>query len=255
MLASDLASDLASALDPVCFARRCVTFELDDWQKRVLRSTGNRMLLLLCHRQSGKSTACGLLALWTAVYQPKSLILLLAPAERQSGELYRKIIGFCEHAGVVADTETMQRMEFANGSRIIVLPGSAETVRGYSSASLLLLDEAALCPDRLLTAVLPMVARSQGRVIGLSTPAGRRGWFFNMWEYGDWEKIAVPIRDNPRITPEAMALQRSVLTAFDFQQEWDCLFLDDDQAVFSEGDIKAALETTSTPVNLKGDWK
>ena len=55
-----LADDLRMAFDRVAFARS-VGVEPDDWQGDLLRSDSDR-ILLLCSRQSGKSTAAGLIA-------------------------------------------------------------------------------------------------------------------------------------------------------------------------------------------------
>ncbi len=59
-----LADDLASALDPVVFARHA-GIAPDPWQADVLRS-GHRQLLLNCSRQSGKSTTTAIIGLHRA---------------------------------------------------------------------------------------------------------------------------------------------------------------------------------------------
>jgi hypothetical protein len=92
-----VASDLALALDRVAFAR-ALGLEPDPWQERLLRSTSDRVLLN-CSRQSGKSTMTGLIALHRALYHPGSLILCLAPALRQSQELFGKVLGFYRDLG------------------------------------------------------------------------------------------------------------------------------------------------------------
>ena len=86
------ASDLAMALDPATFARSLRVLP-DPWQERLLRSVADRALLNCC-RQSGKSTMAALLALHRALYRPGTLVLVLAPALRQSQELFAKIEGF-----------------------------------------------------------------------------------------------------------------------------------------------------------------
>ncbi len=70
------------ALSPVELAKRC-GLTPDKWQQEVLESTA-RQVILLCSRQSGKSTISALLALHTALYSPNSLTLVVAPAMRQS---------------------------------------------------------------------------------------------------------------------------------------------------------------------------
>src|SRR5918992_4468744 len=88
----ELRDDLRLALDRSAFARELV-LEPDPWQERLLQSTADRVLLNCC-RQSGKSTMTGLIALHRALYHPGSLILCLAPALRQSQELFQKVLGF-----------------------------------------------------------------------------------------------------------------------------------------------------------------
>ena len=96
--------------------------EPDAWQQGVLNSDARR-LLLLCSRQSGKSTTCASLAVHQALYDP-GLVLLIAPAQRQSSELFRKVREVYTALDDVprVTQESAMRLELANGSRIIALP-------------------------------------------------------------------------------------------------------------------------------------
>jgi phage terminase large subunit-like protein len=152
----------------------------DTWQTNLLRSQSRRMLLL-CSRQSGKSTTSAALALKSALLQPDSLVLLLSPTQRQSGELFRdKVLRLYNSLGrpVPAASETALTLTLQNGSRIISLPGDEANIRGYSGVKLLVIDEAARVQDSLYTSVRPMLAVSQGSLVCLSSPAGKRGWFY-----------------------------------------------------------------------------
>src|SRR3954471_489885 len=86
-----LGRDLAHALDAVAFAEDRLGFHPDPWQSRLLRSSAKQVILNCC-RQSGKSTTTSILALHTALYQPNSLVLLISPTQRQSKELFAKVI-------------------------------------------------------------------------------------------------------------------------------------------------------------------
>jgi hypothetical protein len=155
----------------------------DAWQTGLLSSTSKRILMLAC-RQSGKSTTAAALALRTALTRSGSLILLLSPSLRQSGELFRdKVQRLYSALGrpLPAVQESALQMTLANGSRIISLPGDEETVRGFSGAGLLVLDEAARIPDALYYSVRPMLAVSGGCLVALSTPFGKRGWYHTEW--------------------------------------------------------------------------
>src|ERR671911_1848270 len=191
-----LAQDLKLALDRVAFAR-ALELEPDSWQEKLLRSSSDRVLLNCC-RQSGKSTMTGLIALHRALYRPGSLILCLAPALRQSQELFGKVLGFYRDLDrpIPAQAERKLSLELGNDSRIVTLPGTERTIRGFSGATLLLVDEAARVDDGLYFAVRPMLAVSGGALMMLSTPYGKRGVFFDEWTsgagQGSWERYEVP---------------------------------------------------------------
>src|SRR5215210_584473 len=176
-----LAEDLTLALDRVSFAKR-LGIEPDPWQVDLLRSASERVLLNCC-RQSGKSTMTAVIALHRALYHPGSLILCLAPALRQSQELFGKVLGFYRDLGrpVSPQAERKLSLELENGSRIVTLPGTEKTIRGFSGTALLVLDEAARVADELYFAVKPMLAVSGGALMMMSTPYGKRGVFFEEW--------------------------------------------------------------------------
>src|SRR5664279_3883977 len=115
-----LAHDLAAALDPDYFSRAFLNFHPDPWQTKLLRWSGQRMLLN-CSRQSGKSTSTGILALHRALFYPASLILLVSPSLRQSTELFRKMTGFL--GGLAEKPKMLEEnalsLQLENGSRIV----------------------------------------------------------------------------------------------------------------------------------------
>ncbi len=241
--AQTLADDLAMALDPVVFAR-AAGVEPDPWQANVLRSRHRRMLLN-CSRQSGKSTTTALIGLHQAIYEPGSLVLLLSPSQRQSSELFRKVSESYTALGesVPATSETTLRLELENGSRILSLPASETTVRGYSAVSLLVVDEAARVPAELIAAIRPMLAVSNGRLITLSTPWGSRGWWYEAWKSDeDWLRVKIPATSCPRIPASFLEEERRELGSFWFDQEFLCEFLDAESAAFRSQDIEAAFD-------------
>jgi hypothetical protein len=245
----ELRDDLRLALDRVAFAKR-VGLKPDPWQEDLLSSTSERVLLNCC-RQSGKSTMTGVIALHRALYHPGSLILCLAPALRQSQELFSKIAGFYRDQGrpVSAVAERKLSLELENRSRIITLPGSEKTVRGFSGAALLAVDEAARVDDSLYFAVRPMLAVSGGSLMMLSTPYGKRGVFFEEWTNGiGWERYEVPASQCPRIPEVFLEEERHSLPGRVYRQEYECSFEETDDQVFSFEDVAAAIRPDVTPL-------
>ena len=244
-----LADDLRMAFDRVEFARS-LRVEPDGWQSNLLRSASERILLNCC-RQSGKSTAAALIALHRALYHPGSLVLILAPAERQAKETFGKVAQAYRKLGhsVAPDSYRKLGMRLANGSRIEALPGSEKTIRGFSGVDLLVLDEAARVDDGLYFAVRPMLAVSGGALMMLSTPAGRRGVFFEEWTGGaGWERYEVPAEECPRISEAFLEEERRSLPRRIFDQEYRCVFVETEDAIFSFEDVVGALDPGVTPL-------
>jgi hypothetical protein len=246
---SALAADLACALDPVLLSRRA-GIEPDDWQARMLRSTAPR-ILLNCSRQSGKSTTTATLALHTALYQPGSLILLLSPGLRQSGELFRKVVDLYRVLGrpVPPESETALTLKLENGSRIVALPGTEATVRGYSGAALLVADEASRILDALYYSVRPMLAVSGGRLVVLSTPFGKRGFFHQEWTEGTgWERYEVHATECPRISVAFLEEERRSLGPWWFNQEYNCQFSETTDQLFGYDLVMGAVSPEVQPL-------
>ncbi len=246
----NLADDLLLAIDPVAFSR-AAGIEADAWQRDVLRSTSPR-LLLNCSRQSGKSTTTATLAVHTALYDPAALVLLLSPSLRQSQELFRKCLDCYRTVGrpVSASAESAMRLELDNGSRIVSLPGTEGSIRGFSAVKLLVIDEASRVEDALYYGVRPMLAVGAGRLVAMSTPFGKRGWWHHEWtEGGDgWERVEVPATACPRISPAFLAEERRSLGDWWYRQEYCCSFEETSDQVFSYEDVMRAFDNDLTPL-------
>jgi hypothetical protein len=250
-----LRDDLRLALDRVAFAK-ALSIEPDEWQEDFLRSSSDRVLLN-CSRQSGKSTMSAVIALHRALYYPGSLVLCLAPALRQSQELFGKVADFYRDLGrpVAPQGERKLSLELENGSRIITLPGSEKTIRGFSGAALLLLDEASRVDDGLYYAIRPMLAVSGGALVMLTTPYGKRGVFYEEWISGvghEWERFEVPASQCPRIAETFLREEEESLPPFIFRQEYECSFEETEDQVFTTDLIDRAVTSEVKPLFAAG---
>jgi hypothetical protein len=246
-----MARDLVRALDPVLFARAC-GIEPDAWQCGLLRSRP-RKALLNCSRQSGKTTTTAIIALEIAVNQPGSLVIIGAPAQRQSVEMLRKVREL--HAQLDGAPElpsdSVTKLEFGNRSRIVALPGDGKTVRGLSAPAAVILDEASFAEPNLIQALTPMLATSKdGRFLALSTPAGAAGWFYDRWHDGDpsWLRIKVPASQCPRISPDFLREQLRELGPTRYAQEFECEFVASEDSAFANMIIDSIFTDEVTPL-------
>jgi phage terminase large subunit-like protein len=245
-----IGADLARALDPSRIATD-VGLTLDPWQRDLMRSTVKRVLIL-ASRQVGKTTVTALIAVATAVLKGGALILILSPSQRQSGEMFRTVMRYLKDLDGAPNiaAESALRCELENGSRICALPSSEATIRGFSAVDLIIVDEAARVPDELFAAARPMLETSSGRMIMLSTPAGRRGAFFEHWtdEHNDWHKVRVTASDCPRISQEFLDSELRELGQKQFESEYGLIFHDDDEAMVSNDAIMGAFTSEVTPL-------
>jgi hypothetical protein len=230
-------------VDAVTFARQMLGFIPDNKQELVL--LGGRRGIVNCSRQWGKSTVMAAKAVHRAYSEPMSLILALGPSLRQSGEFVRKAEEFVRRLGLRERGDGLNRVSIhlPNGSRIVGLPGTDATSRGFSAVSLLIFDEAAWVPDAVYDAMRPTLAVLDGDLWLMSTPWGKRGFFWHEWAYGgpEWERISVPATECPRIHKRFLEEERGK-DEQKFLREYMCQFSETEGRVFSEESIQAALE-------------
>jgi len=237
--------------DVADWVREKLGFEPDEAQARVLAS-GSHRGILNCTRQWGKSTVTAAKAVHQAYTEGESLTLVVSPSARQSGEFVRKAEGFAQRLGIrpKGDGENEMSLEFPNGSRIIGLPGNETTIRGFSSVALLLVDEASRVSDELYMAIRPMLAVSGGALWLMSTPFGKRGFFWEAWARGgpDWVRVRVPADECSRIPSGFLEEERKTMGDRCFQQEYGCEFVDSMSAVFDRDLVESAFTNEVKPL-------
>jgi hypothetical protein len=249
----DLIGALAHGLDPALWCRERLDFTPDPWQAKLLRSTA-RQCILNCGRQTGKSTTVAAIALHTAIYKAGALVLIIAPSQRQSRELFLKVQTFleCLEPPEPTEEETKLTLTLRNSSRIVSLPGdNPRTVRGYSAPSLIIEDEAAFVSDDTFDGLLPMLAASpEGRIVLMSTPYVSAGHFYATWNCdGDWERYEQPTSQCPRVTAEWLE-QRQRDNPLRYAREYECQFGSPDDSLFSPEMIDRMITNDFEPLRI-----
>ncbi len=124
----------------------------------------------------------------------------------------RKAAEFLTQAGreAAGDGDNALSLALPNGSRIVGLPGTEATVRGFSAVSMLLIDEAARVEDAVYKSLRPMLAVGNGDLWLMSTPWGQRGFFYEAWTHGGdaWERHSAAATECPRIRAEFLEEER-----------------------------------------------
>lgn len=248
-----IGADIARALDPARWLSDAGIVP-DEWQARALRSPSKRKLWN-CHRQSGKSTAAAAIALAKALGEPGSLVICVSPSQRQSSEWLRSTLAlYNKHKNVAPIVaESAHRVEFQGGSRILSFPSSEATIRGMSKCSILILDELSRLTSEIINACRPMLALGGdggGAIVGLSTPFGRRGEFFEWFVHGGdlWEREQVSVDQCSRISADFLKEEKESMGPLMFSQEYECQFIDCDVQMFPSALIESAFTDAVAPL-------
>ncbi len=245
-----LARDLRQALDPVAFFRESLRMDPDRHQAAILRGRGYRDALN-CTRKWGKTTTVGGAALHEGNYVAGSKIVVIAPSSRQSSILLGKV----EELADVARVRVSKRPGDDPGlllplGELIALPGSEATIRGLEGTTWLIVDEAARVPDAVYYAARPFLANTNGRISLMSTPFGKRGFFYSEVHSGRFDVTCVPATECPRISPQFLADERLTLPDSWFRQEYLCEFTSVQHAMFDHDLVLKSLAPELQPLCL-----
>jgi hypothetical protein len=240
-------------IDEVEFAITRLGFQPDERQAEVLRSPAKRGILN-CSRQWGKSTVMAAKALYRVCTVPGSLVLVSSPSKRQSSEWMRKARRMVMRMGIKprGDGDNAVSLLLTNGSRIVGLPRTEDTIRGFSAVSMLVIDEASRVSDEMHEALRPMLAVGDGDLWMLSTPRGKSGFFYETWEHGgpDWLRVHGPATECAQISKRFLEEQRRVMGVDKFRQEYMCEFTGRGMGVFDRELVESMLDDDLEPMEV-----
>lgn len=226
-------------IDPCKFFSFIRKHEPYTYQKVFLKDKSKR-IAVRSGRQVGKTVMGSVKALYRAFMNPHEQILILAPSQRQSNIFFWNIKEMVGENPFISDCvrrNTASQIYFDNGSEIHCLPASSkrvsERIRGFSP-TLIIFDEAAYIPDEVLTAVEPSLAATDGDVILMSTPYGKRGFFWHAFRPGSGYSVHhVKSEDCPNITKEFLEDKRKRITKNDYIQEYCGEFTEEGDTFFT----------------------
>jgi hypothetical protein len=235
---------LDPSLSVSAWAESQFNFIADPVQARILNSHTHR-LILCCTRQWGKSSLAALKAFHLAVAKPGALVLFASPSFHQSAELLRKFRHFAftlTGSPGQSDGIHLGSLLLPNRSRIVALPQSPDTIRGFSAVDLVVIDEAAFVHDEMHHALSPMLATSDGQLWLLSSPSGPTGEFHKIWTANlpGWQRFSVNALECPRISPAFLQRERLAKGEAVFNREYMCQFIETAKPSINPADIDFA---------------
>lgn len=214
--------EIAYQVDPVLWVREVLGVTPTPWQETFLRAPRRASILGLTARQVGKTTTAAWAVAHTMLYSPGSLSVIGCPAQRQSAEAVRRVRDVLVKAGAKLKSDNVYGLELTNGSRVLALPSSDDSIRGLTVDGWIVADEAARLSDDLIAALRPMRARTQARFAMLSTAWSYTDPFWTAWASDDpsWIRLKATA-DQPALFPaKFLEEERAALGENRFKREY-----------------------------------
>lgn len=233
-------------------------------------------------RQTGKDFSSAEEIVSDCLQRKKTQWLIGAPSERQSLETLAKCREWAEAYKLAIESQVevnettdpgallkSSEIIFANGSRVVAVPGRPDTVRGFSAN--VLLTEFAFFEDAEATwrAILPSITNplrgGEKKIRVISTPNGKAGRFFKIVDENllnpqpgrkmSWSVHKVTIHDAVRmgLPVDIEQLREGMDDAEGFAQEFECEFLDSSNVLLPY-DIIALAESADASEFIGGDF-
>jgi Terminase large subunit, T4likevirus-type, N-terminal len=215
--------ELAYRIDPVVWVRKVLGVEPTSWQEQFLRAPQGSSIIALTARQVGKTTVAAWAIAHTMLFSPGSLSVIACPTQPQSGEAVRRVRDNLMKVGAEFKSVHVYGLELKNGSRVLALPGSDDSIRGLTVDGWIIADEAARLSTDLLSALRPMRARQpQARLAMLSTAWGRTDPFWTAWDNDNpsWIRLKATAEIPGLFDPQYLEEERRELSEHDFNREY-----------------------------------
>lgn len=222
-----------------------------DYQKTFFKNKKKRKIFI-ASRQSGKSFVAATILVFKALSKKFGTSLCVSVNQNSASEIIKKCSQVAEAVklltnGRITYQASFDKIVFNNGSRVISLSSNPAGIRGYT-ATCCVIDEAAFVEhlDQIMQAIGPTLTRDKNaELIILTTPAGRNGYFYQMYEkalsnpetwYVQHTTIFDAIEDGLKIDLDAL---RSLCPdEAVFRQEYCCEFANSNIALVDIDSLK-----------------
>ena len=215
--------EIAYRVDPALWVREVLGMTPTSWQESFLRARRGASILALTARQVGKTTTATWAIAHYMLFTPGSLSVIACPTQRQSGEAVRRVREVLIKVDVELKSDNVYALELTNGSRVLALPGSDDSIRGLTVDGWIVADEAARLPNALIAALRPMRARRpQARFAMLSTAWSRTDPFWTAWA-GDeqsWIRLKATADEIETFSRKFLEQERIALGEDVFKREY-----------------------------------
>ena len=189
----DIPPDFAKFNDLIGLPKHPVTFQptpLMPYQQefaKLIPQGRNVLFHINKSRQIGVTELISRVLAYHSFFKYKGGIIIIIAGTRvdTATEIMRRFKELFKNiSGTVLDYKNSLKLSLRNGTEIEALPSNSDAIRGLTKVKAIFVDEAAhfnLIDDSIvLDAILPLVDTNQADLFLVSTPNGRRGFFYDI---------------------------------------------------------------------------
>ena len=207
----------------------------EHWQSNIVKYAQygeKKYMILLCPRGFGKSIVTSAIAAVAMIRMPGLVVGLYGMGQTQSTDLLDKIRFFISGSVFralipkrgIGLANNGERIQLYNRSDVRAFP-CTDAIRGRHN-QLNIIDEMSRIPDSIINTAIRPTGRNAFREIGLSTPAGMTGEFWNSWQdKKTYHTTRVGALDVSWMTPEKLEEEERRLGPFAARQELHAEFI------------------------------
>lgn len=167
-----------------------------DYQKVLIDCVESNFATVVAKtRQLGVTETIANYFLWKAVRNPGYVAVVLSKGFADTSNIAKRIRVMANSLapiGLTLENDNLTDMKISGGGRILFRPSTPNGVRGLESVSDLLFDESAFVEtiDQIYTSAIPSteMVGEDARLIFLSTPNGKSGFYWDRLALGNGDK-------------------------------------------------------------------
>lgn len=217
-----------------------------------------RYLVLSYSRQCGKTVLAEILLI-EQLFMNNTFSAYISPTFQLGRKVFKEICQLLENSGVIKKANaTTLTIESIYGATLQFFSAEAYTaIRGTTVSGILIIDEAAYIKDVLPNGenfwgnvVMPLTKAMRPLVVMISTPCGKRGFFYDFYlkavagEKGVFQ-LTRTIYDDSLVTEEEIEDIKKSIPEIAFRQEFEVEFLDNALTVFPDFEKRFDINTYS----------
>lgn len=205
-----------------------LSYEPRDWSYR-LHDSNKRWNVLVCHRRSGKTTACINHLIRDAMREPNSRYAYIAPYYKQAKAVaWDMLKDYVRDISGVKINESELKVDFRNHARIQLFGAdNYQALRGLALWGVVF-DEYSQQPASVFTEVVrPALADHKGYAIWIGTPQGMNDFYRLYADHmsdTEWNCIMLKASESKILLQEELDDMKKNMSEDEYAQELECSF-------------------------------